>query len=79
MKPDNLAVVREARKWLAYGDEYLRFANHGFPLSAWPSFRPIVYHAQQCAEKYLKGYLVFHGVDFPYTYSISRLLELCAE
>jgi HEPN domain-containing protein len=35
------------------------------------------YHAQQCAEKYLKAYLVQKGVDFPYTHSISALLELC--
>lgn len=32
-----------------------------------------------CAEKYLKGLLVLHGVDFPYTHNIARLLELCDE
>jgi HEPN domain-containing protein len=39
----------------------------------------VAFHAQQCAEKYLKAYLVFQGIDFPYTHNISRLLELCAE
>jgi len=39
--------------------------------------RLIAYHAQQCVEKYLKAYLVFHRIDFPYTHNISRLLELC--
>jgi len=37
------------------------------------------YHALQCAEKYLKAFLVFHQIDFPYTHSITRLLEICAE
>ena len=27
------------------------------------------YHAQQCAEKYLKGYLVAHGVPFRFVHS----------
>jgi len=36
------------------------------------------YHAQQCAEKCLKAYLVFKGVDFPFTHNISALLELCS-
>lgn len=42
-------------------------------------YRLIAFHAQQCAEKYLKAYLVFKSVDFPYTHDIFRLLELCAE
>jgi len=42
-------------------------------------YRLIAYHAQQCAEKYLKAYLVFQGVDFPFTHNIARLLELCGE
>jgi len=37
----------------------------------------IAYHAQQCAEKYLKAYLVCKGVDIPFTHNISLLLELC--
>jgi HEPN domain-containing protein len=44
-----------------------------------PPYRLISYHAQQCAEKYLKAYLVYQGVDFPYTHNISILLELCSE
>jgi len=39
----------------------------------------VAYHAQQCVEKYLKGFLVLRGVDFPYTHSITWLFELCEE
>jgi len=41
--------------------------------------RLVAYHAQQCAEKYLKAFLVHAGVDFPFTHNMSVLLELCSE
>jgi len=37
-----------------------------------------LYHAQQAAEKALKGFLVSHGVKYPLTHDIRRLLDLCA-
>ncbi len=39
-------------------------------------FRIIAFHAHQCAEAALKGFLARHNVNFPFTHSISRLLEL---
>lgn len=72
-------VRRKVTQWLEYGDEDLLLARHGLTLPAEPPFRLIAYHAQQCAEKYLKGYLVSHQIDFPYTHNISRLVELCSE
>jgi len=36
------------------------------------------FHAQQAAEKYLKGFLSFNGVVFPRTHDIEELLDLCA-
>jgi HEPN domain-containing protein len=41
-----------------------------------PPSRLIAFHAQQCAEKHLKAYLVFRGVDFPFTHNLRRLLDL---
>jgi HEPN domain-containing protein len=37
------------------------------------------FHAQQAAEKYLKGFLAFHDMPFPYTHNLGDLTELCAE
>lgn len=37
------------------------------------------FHCQQAVEKFLKGYLVFNDVDFPFTHSLEYLLELCSE
>ena len=42
-----------------------------------PPSRLIAFHAQQCAEKHLKAYLVFRGIDFPFTRNLRRLLDLC--
>ena len=77
------AVEREANKkvvqWLNFADEDLRFAEHGLKIKDECPCRLIAYHAQQCAEKHLKAYLVFHGKDFPYTHDLQELLAECAE
>ncbi len=79
MNLPNTEVFRKAKQWMIYGDEDLRLARHALTLSTGCPYRLIAYHAQQCAEKYLKAYLVSHRTDFPYTHNISRLLELCEE
>jgi len=37
------------------------------------------FHAQQAAEKYLKAYLTYHDVDFPFVHDLERLVTLCAQ
>ena len=37
---------------------------------------PACFHSQQAAEKYLKGFLTWHQVEFPKTHSIRALLNL---
>lgn len=72
-------ILHKVRQWLAYADEDLRLARHGLTMSvAPPPYRLIAYHAQQCAEKCLKAYLVLRRVDFPYTHNLAHLLDLCA-
>ena len=41
-----------------------------------PNYDAACFHAQQCAEKYLKAYFQEHGVPFPRTHSLIELLEL---
>ena len=79
MKPPDTEIQRKVIQWAEYGDEDLRLARHGLTLTSGVPYRLIAYHAQQCAEKYLKAFLVYHQIDFPYTHNIGRLLELCAE
>ena len=72
-------IARKVRQWASYGDEDLHIARHSLTMGEACPHRLVAYHAQQCAEKHLKAYLVFRGIDFPYTHNIARLLELCSE
>ncbi len=35
------------------------------------------FHCQQVAEKYLKGFLAYHNVKFPFVHDLKQLLPLC--
>lgn len=48
-----------------------------YSVQAGRNYRSICYHAQQCAEKYLKAYLQEHGVRFAKTHELTDLLALC--
>ena len=41
-----------------------------------PLWAPLCFHAQQCAEKYLKARLQEAGLAFPRTHSLPGLLQL---
>ena len=79
MSLPNSHVKKKVVQWLEFADEDLRLARHGLTLRTGVPYRLIAYHAQQCAEKCIKAYLVFQGIDFPFTHNIARLLELCSE
>ncbi|MCL6542641.1 MAG: HEPN domain-containing protein, partial [Roseiflexus sp.] len=38
-----------------------------------PATDAICFHMQQCAEKYLKAFLIFHGKEIPRTHDIAFL------
>jgi len=75
VRRDQLAA--KATQWVARAEDDLRVARHTLTLKDDCPYRLVAYHAQQCAEKYLKAYLVIRGVDFPFTHDIARLRELC--
>ena len=64
--------------WFAKADEDLEIARRALgpdrPLPAMAC-----YHAQQCAERYLKGYLVAHGAPFRLVHDLSYLIRLCTD
>jgi HEPN domain-containing protein len=39
----------------------------------------VCYHAQQCAEKHLKGYLVARRIPFKFVHELAYLTRLCVE
>ena len=62
--------------WFAKADEDLEIARRALrPDQPLPAMA--CYHAQQCAEKYLKGYLVAHGIPFRLVHDLGYLISLC--
>jgi len=79
MSATDREIIQKVQQWIIYGDEDLQLAKHGLTLASSAPYRLIAYHAQQCAEKYLKAYLIYYRIDFPYTHNIAQLLELCPD
>lgn len=71
MKDDKLEVVRA---WVKKAENDLRTAEHTMTMDN-PPYDTVCFHAQQCAEKYLKGFLAFHAINFPKTHSLEALVE----
>ncbi|MEK7397590.1 MAG: HEPN domain-containing protein [Candidatus Poribacteria bacterium] len=70
-------VLLKVMQWISYADDDLRLAKN--TLETMKEDRPyhlVAYHAQQCVEKYLKAYLVYSCIDFPYTHDIFQLMQL---
>lgn len=65
-------------EWVAIAEEDLALAQ-----SALRRKRPLTYgacfHAQQCAEKYMKGMLRAQGKPFPKTHDLVALNNLCVQ
>ncbi len=71
-------IHQKAREWVASAEEDLQFARQGMDLGGNASYRIIAYLSQQCAEKYLKAYLVFRRFRFSHSHDIAYLLQACA-
>lgn len=65
-----------ARGWLrkARSDDVAMIAS----LDA-GAFDAACFHAQQSAEKYLKAFLIYADIKFPFTHNLAKLVALCAE
>jgi len=72
-------IHKVVKQWLEHAEEDLRLAKHAFRLSSSCPYKLVAFHAQQCAEKYLKAFLALKKVDFPYTHNISLLLEISSD
>ncbi len=78
MKNKAEEIKRLLKQWLDIAEEDLNVAKLGLSVSSGVSYRIITFHSPQCAEKYLKGFLVFQNIEFPYTHNITTLLDLCS-
>ena len=73
-----LFPAEEAQQWLASAARDLRLAE--LALANMPPLAgEALYHAQQAAEKALKGFLVFSGTPYPLTHDLRTLLQRCEQ
>ncbi len=63
------------RQWITRADDDLRVAEL-IQKDNDPAYWVIAFHAQQCAEKALKGALTFHNIRAGKTHNIEKLLKL---
>jgi HEPN domain-containing protein len=70
--------VADTRSWLEKAASDLRAGAH--ELTAMPPFTgDAAFHAQQAAEKTLKGFLIWNDVPFRRTHDLGELGHQCAE
>jgi len=74
MSPIEERVLVKVREWITFAEEDLKLAKHGLTLASGP-YRLLAFLSQQCAEKYLKAYLVSRAVDFPFTHNLRYLRD----
>ena len=66
-----------AKEWLKHSQNDLISARHLFENLHPKQSEIACYHSQQCAEKSLKGYLVFKEIEPPRTHNLLELCQLC--
>ncbi len=69
---ENAGTVRQ---WIEKAEHDLKNAKHTLTLKENCPFDTVCFHAQQCAEKYLKALLVSRSVEFPKTHDLRVLIQ----
>lgn len=64
------------REWVDKAEGDFATAQRELRARRQPNFDAACFHAQQCAEKYLKALLLEYGTRFPKTHNLIDLLDL---
>lgn len=65
-------------EWLYKAEQDFHYAKVGMRQRQHPLYDGVCFHAQQCAEKYLKAFLVRHRIEFRKVHDLDELYRLCA-
>lgn len=71
MKPETV-------EWVAKADADLGTAKREAAVVESPNYDAVCFHAQQCAEKYLKAAMIENGVRVPRIHDLEPLLNMLA-
>lgn len=69
--------IKELKSWLAHAEDDFESAKTLVRRKK-PLLYSACFHAQQCAEKYMKALLVLKDHDFPKTHDLNTLNDLCS-
>jgi HEPN domain-containing protein len=72
---NNLDLVRG---WLQKAENDITTAINTLETMAKPPLDTTCFHAQQSVEKYLKAFLTYHNIEFPFTHELGDLSLLCS-
>jgi HEPN domain-containing protein len=64
--------------WMRKAEKDLRIARNTLETMTDPPLDAICFHAQQGVEKYLKAFLTYEEIEFPFTHELSDLALLCS-
>ena len=64
--------------WTKKAENDLRTTELCLNIKPTPPTDTICFHAQQCAEKYLKAYLIYKEVEFEKIHDLGDLVSLCS-
>ncbi|VVB85815.1 HEPN domain protein [uncultured archaeon] len=67
-----------AKRWFHKGNNDLIAGEYILTMPN-PPTDTVCFHSQQAAEKYLKGFLAFHGREAPKIHGIEELVSICTE
>ena len=65
-------------EWISKAEQDFQYAQLGMRQRKNPLYDGICFHAQQCAEKYLKAFLVRHRIEFRKVHDLDKLYILVA-
>lgn len=64
------------RNWILKAEGDLKVGRDEMNTEA-PVTDAVCFHMQQCCEKYLKAFLIFHGAEAPKTHNLAALVNRC--
>lgn len=64
--------------WIIKADHDFK-AGQGELTTENPATDTICFHMQQCVEKYLKAFLVYHGKEISKSHNLAFILQQCAD
>lgn len=69
---------KSVREWIIKAESDLKIGEDEL-VTENPATDAICFHMQQCVEKYLKAFLIYHGKEIQKTHILEELVKECIE